>query len=541
MAKLILGDVVSFENDSSAVTTVNYNSALTEVALENTLSRDGTVPNQMDANLDMNSNSIINLPSPFLPTEPVRLQDLDGFVATAIAATTGATGFTSTIAAFAATTFDGTITHVYVGGYHTVGDGGEALYKKVVSEPSHILKVQSVGGTWWELVHDGVIHLRQAGIKTDGTNATTLLQGCIDALGTAGGVLEFPKGTVTCSSGISLESKSCITFRGQGGIKTNASPTSILRFTGNAGISLRNATDCHLNFLSIQTNSETFSGHLLDYSWLGTGSVGAYNTIKRCLITNQSVAKLCTLVNLDKAILFKAEDCFFTGGNPNIKGRNAVSFSNDVVFDNCVFQHSIGPAVEDAGRNWLFNMCTWEMNDSNTTEAFRSQSGTAVDGLTFLNCSTDDSSDDPRVHFSIFGQGVAFIGGRLSGEVTVNSSISLNNVNGVIISGVYFENLNGGILFDTATCNNVIVIGNHFSAVTSQYGSTGNLGTEYNLQDFGSQTAKPIKLAAHTVGSLPAASTYTGGIIYVSNGTSNKRLAISDGTNWRFPDGNVVS
>ena len=51
----------------------------------------------------------------------------------------------------------------------------------------------------------------------------------------------------------------------------------------------------------------------------------------------------------------------------------------------------------------------------------------------------------------------------------------------------------------------------------------------------------PLTLAAYTVATLPAAAQWTYGIIAVTDGTSNKRLAISDGTNWRFPDGNVVS
>lgn len=47
-------------------------------------------------------------------------------------------------------------------------------------------------------------------------------------------------------------------------------------------------------------------------------------------------------------------------------------------------------------------------------------------------------------------------------------------------------------------------------------------------------------LASYTVGTLPSAAV-AGKLIYVSDGTANKRLAVSDGTNWRFPDGNVVS
>ncbi len=50
-----------------------------------------------------------------------------------------------------------------------------------------------------------------------------------------------------------------------------------------------------------------------------------------------------------------------------------------------------------------------------------------------------------------------------------------------------------------------------------------------------------IRLASFTVATLPDAAESARGLIYVSDGTSNKRLAVSDGTNWRFPDGNIVS
>lgn len=53
--------------------------------------------------------------------------------------------------------------------------------------------------------------------------------------------------------------------------------------------------------------------------------------------------------------------------------------------------------------------------------------------------------------------------------------------------------------------------------------------------------AQPPKLPSYTVGTLPAAASYARCLVYVSNGTSNKRMAISDGTDWRWPDGAVVS
>lgn len=53
--------------------------------------------------------------------------------------------------------------------------------------------------------------------------------------------------------------------------------------------------------------------------------------------------------------------------------------------------------------------------------------------------------------------------------------------------------------------------------------------------------SNPLQIPGYTVATLPAAATYTRCLVYVSDGTANKRLAISDGTNWRFPDGAIVS
>lgn len=50
-----------------------------------------------------------------------------------------------------------------------------------------------------------------------------------------------------------------------------------------------------------------------------------------------------------------------------------------------------------------------------------------------------------------------------------------------------------------------------------------------------------LKLPSYTVATLPAPSAYAQCAAYVSNGASSKRLAICDGTNWRFPDGAIVS
>lgn len=78
--KITLGSIASFQNDTTAVVQYNANSALITTGLDNTLSLDGTSPNQMNAPLDMNSQPIINLPAPSTLDSPLRLADINSII-----------------------------------------------------------------------------------------------------------------------------------------------------------------------------------------------------------------------------------------------------------------------------------------------------------------------------------------------------------------------------------------------------------------------------------------------------------------------------
>lgn len=82
MAKLTLTDIAS-GYASPAAHNANYDAI--ETALENTLSRDGTSPNAMQASLDMDSNPIINLGAPTNSTAAARLVDISDSDATGAA------------------------------------------------------------------------------------------------------------------------------------------------------------------------------------------------------------------------------------------------------------------------------------------------------------------------------------------------------------------------------------------------------------------------------------------------------------------------
>ena len=62
MAKLTTTDITNITGaEETAIATINANFALVETALENTLSRDGTTPNTLSADLDVNSKNILNV------------------------------------------------------------------------------------------------------------------------------------------------------------------------------------------------------------------------------------------------------------------------------------------------------------------------------------------------------------------------------------------------------------------------------------------------------------------------------------------------
>jgi len=79
MSKIVLNPVGNIIDATTAQTTINNNFATIQTAVDNTLSRDGTPPNQMTNLIDMNGQQILNLPPPATAFSPLRLQDLTNF------------------------------------------------------------------------------------------------------------------------------------------------------------------------------------------------------------------------------------------------------------------------------------------------------------------------------------------------------------------------------------------------------------------------------------------------------------------------------
>lgn len=130
--KITLTNLVNLTNETTAVNAINTNNAVIVAAFDNTLSLDGTSPNQMNANFDMNSNHILNLPAPMTSTEPLRLTDANtlnggGTITVSNLPTGGTTG--QALTKNSSTNYDASWSTVTSGWLPTGGTTGQILTK----------------------------------------------------------------------------------------------------------------------------------------------------------------------------------------------------------------------------------------------------------------------------------------------------------------------------------------------------------------------------------------------------------------------------
>lgn len=269
MAKLTLADLASLTNESSAISTINANSALIETALENTLSRDGTSPNSMSAQLDMNSNRVINLGSPLLNSDAARYLDIVNAVTSgggSIALNGGYWGGFSDIASASTVDLGNTVPmYLNITGTTTITSFGTAVNRFRVVKFASVLTlthnstslvlpdsvniktkagdiaifVSDESGNWRcinyqrQTTNSPSFNVKDYGAVGDGsTDDTTAIQSAITACGTAGGgVVYFPKGSYKTTSTLTVSSDS-VKLRG------DHSDSAVIYRTHNSGYTI---------------------------------------------------------------------------------------------------------------------------------------------------------------------------------------------------------------------------------------------------------------------------------------------------------------
>lgn len=202
MTKITLANLVNLQNETTAVSAINANNAVLSTALDNTLSRDGTSPNRMGANLDMNSNRILNCISPSSPSEPVTLAYFNTITPGVISGVSTVSTYASRSLA-AAATIPGTTVVVQTGGYASSGDGGGGIYHQVNS--LLLGGFQSADGHYWAPDFSSGINIRMLGAGLgNGVNDVAAMTTALNAanqygygytvLLTAGSTFDFSTG-----------------------------------------------------------------------------------------------------------------------------------------------------------------------------------------------------------------------------------------------------------------------------------------------------------------------------------------------------------
>lgn len=195
MAKLTLSDLGQLTPNTN--TTINANHTLIEAAMEKTLSRDGTSPNEMQADLDMNSKRVYNLPAPASPNDAARYQDIANVSTVINSLTLDDTGLRNAYhfqskSAFAASTFLALVTEVHINGFR---------YTYTASEPSHVAKAQNTSSGRWYVYAEPIFY--QAA-----TNHADICNGVVNDAITAAYTLNIPLELTSGTGTLSIDPNS---------------------------------------------------------------------------------------------------------------------------------------------------------------------------------------------------------------------------------------------------------------------------------------------------------------------------------------------
>lgn len=390
MTKITLTDLANLQNETTAVNAINANNAILETASNNTLSRDGTAPNQMGAALDMNSNIIINLPAASSNTEPVRKQEFDAAVfgdftglsniaGTANQITVNTAGGVSTISTPAALTFtgktvtNGTFTTPIINS-PTVTNGTFAsptLNNPTFTGTTSIGFTQTGTGAVTSTVDaklKTLLYAADFGVVGDGTTVNdTALQNAVNAAQTAHAKLMLPPGsiklttTINITDGITVEGHG---FEGDNGFiygNATTAPAFPIKSTGwqgtaiicgiaNGAFSTATNKAVHFRDFQIQYPARPNAGiiALNISSASATNGVQTFASVKNLCITQADIA-----VSMNNSLNYCIDGCTFLDtwstplvcNNSNIiqytGATNAASIGDDSII-NCNFFTTVG-------------------------------------------------------------------------------------------------------------------------------------------------------------------------------------------------------
>ena len=463
--------------------------------------------------------------------------------------TSSDTVFNSRSAA-AAATIGASVEYFRLTGYASTGDGGAALYKRI-STPSPVKAwhVQSADGAYWQLA-DPILNARALGAKGDNsTDNSSVLVSISDALDEGlWSRVYFPNGIYRFGTTWDLSSKDNFIIEGNGGRDlTHAGIGSALCFTGSGagrGINVRDSRGWTFRDLALIYTSGTYTGALADISHtVSTWTKGRFDNVHWYQFGSATYG--ATLVYALDAVDVVYSGCRFSHATNGVVGAfNSESSAGSGVhtFIGCDFVYVNAP-IANPGLDWAFLGCRFEPNSAGAPAGIIAGGSNEVLGLSLSGCSFSDCTE-PGTWIDLgnwFGGSVngCSFAGDINGSDTVNA-IRATSIFGVAVTGNLFSALTNGIIPTGAS--QMIIAGNSFPNTTTPVANITNLSADSVVG--GNNTSPALvwmpRASPYTVATVPAAASYTGGLILVSNESGGSVIAFSDGINWRRVTDRVI-
>lgn len=414
MAKLTLSDLSNITgNEQSAITTINNNHALIETALENTLSRDGTSPNSMGADLDMNSNDVMNVATLEAVSIEANTIEADDFTQDGISITTLLLDWEGQWI---------TATSYVVG--DIVFNGGSS-FLCTVAHTSGVLNQPGFGADWedfWDLIVQG----GSAGIATPGASTDHAIVRWDGNVGTAvqdSGVIiddtDNVSGIGTLASGTQTITGNIVISGTVDGRDVATDGTKLDTIESGAEVN-DTAAEILTKLLTVDGTGSGLDADLLDgQSAASFQPIDATLTSLAAYNTNGLITQTASDTFTGRTITGPAAGITVTNGS-GVSGNPTLALANDL------------SAVEGLSTNGLATRTT---TDTWTT---RSLAGTANE-ISVTN--GDGVSGNPTVSFS----DTIDLGGKTSLEIP-NGAAPTVNADGEIAIDTTITDLSHGLI-----------------------------------------------------------------------------------------------
>jgi hypothetical protein len=461
-----------------------------------------------------------------------------------------------------AATIDPSVDAIHVLGYATAGDGGAAVYKRVVAEPAHAGKIQSADGAWWEIAEPVINVLMFGADPTFVADSTLALN---SALG-VGRAIYFPQGKFKFTAQIVYTiAGGGVSFTGAGtdltilywastsGLKlisndredtvtltgltftTDATGTSIglhlLQNDPALGWNMSNIIACSFRADSgYIAGTDYWSEAIKIEGWSsvsihGCGISGAnagigINVVGRSGVGEEYALVLnissCNLMNLNVGLFYNELVQGVAVSNTNFGGHygiyipNGIGGPDQLTVVNCQF----GP---------LFNTAIWAQSPC---------ANTLISNCVFYIPDNDDAWGillEEDWYYTITNN-TFHSQGDVETPNGVGLGVTVNDQGGIISGNIFTGDFAQGIGNITTDTNHAVIINNYFyGTYAAVINTVADLGTGSRIE--GNAGYNPVGASTITVGASPY--TYTAGVspetVYVSGGTISS-ITIQGGT-----------